>query len=386
VNKSLGFATTDVTVMKMRAPNSGDGSFSTPALNRWFLLLGSGPKGNDPTSRTKAINAAETTGDASIVVYDLQARSIQETLSGVQSNAFVGGITTADWNQDYVDDNFYFGTVSGTALAPSGKLFRGVPNVAGASVSFSTSLVLNANQPISATPTTLTDFANNFWIYFGTGRFFVVDDNSSSLQQSYYGIKEPIADGVMTNAEVKTSNLINTTDIQVFDGGAIRSKSTSSSPVTLSNGGTAAAFYDVVDEVSKVSGWYFNFSRARARNTTKAVVADQSLIFSEYQPSGLKCQPEGQGYLNAPHLFAGIPGSFAPIGRDSSVKHNGKDLVNLSASLGLGAPSSPQIHQNANGVRNAVVQTSTGQITWQTITAGAAQGKRETWREIFINW
>ena len=114
-----------------------------------------------------------------------------------------------------------------------------------------------------------------------------------------------------------------------------------SSPVTLSNGGTAGAFYDVVDEVSKVSGWYFNFSRARSRNTNKSVVADRSLIFSEYQPSGLKCQPEGQGYLNAPHLFAGIPGYFAPIGKDSSVQFNGKDLVNLSASLGLGAPSAP---------------------------------------------
>ncbi len=385
-NYTLGFATADSTVMKFRAPNSSDGSYSSPAINRWFLLLGSGPSGHDPATKTKALNSAETSGNASIVVYDLQSKSIHSSLLSVQTSAFIGGITAADWNQDYSDDNFYFGTVSGTPTSPSGKLYRGVPTVSGSSVSFATSLVMNTNQPISTAPTTLTDHLSNFWIYFGTGRFYVVDDNNSSSQQSYYGIKEPKSSGVMTNGAVTTSNLINTTDIQVFTGGAIRSKSSGSSPVTLSNGASAAAFYDVVDEVSKVSGWYFDFSRSRSRNTNKSVVADQSLIFSEYQPSGLKCQPEGQGYLNAPHLFAGIPGFFAPIGKDSSVKLNGKDLVNLSASLGLGAPSAPQIHQNSSGVRNAVVQTSTGQITWQTITASAVQGKRETWREIFINW
>lgn len=385
-NYTLGFASADSAVMKFRAPNSSDGSYTSPDINRWFLLLGSGPSGYDTTTKTKALNAAETSGNASIIIYDLASKSIHTSLYGIQTLAFVGGITATDWNQDYMDDDFYFGTVSGTAAAPSGKLYRGVPTVSGSSVSFATSVLFNANQPISAAPTTLADHLKNFWVYFGTGRFFVVDDNASVTQQSYYGIKEPKTAGVMTNTTVAVSSLINTTDIQVFADGSVRSKSSGTSPVTLSNGGSAGAFYDVADEVSKTSGWYFNFSRTRSRNTTKSVVADQSLVFSEYQPSGLKCQPEGQGYLNAPHLFVGIPGYFAPLGKDTSVKFNGKDLVNLSTSLGLGAPSAPQIHQNSNGVRNAVVQTSTGQVTWQTITAGSLPGKRESWREIPMTW
>ena len=65
---------------------------------------------------------------------------------------------------------------------------------------------MNTNQPISAAPTTLTDHLNNFWVYFGTGRFYVVDDNNSSSQQSYYGIKEPKTAGVMNYSALTTSS------------------------------------------------------------------------------------------------------------------------------------------------------------------------------------
>jgi type IV pilus assembly protein PilY1 len=383
-NHTLGFTTAEPTVLKMRVPNSADGSFASPEVNRWFLLVGSGPGGYNDSTKAAALNSAETSLNASILTYDLKAKTLDTTLASIQLVAFVGGITATDWDRDYVDDGFYFGTVSGTPAAPSGKLFRGEAALSGSSVTFSTSLLFNANQPFSASPTTLTDHLNNFWVYAGTGRFFVVDDNNSSSVQGFYGIKEPKSSGVMTKAAVTTGDLINTTGIEVFTDGKIRLGG--SSPATLSNGATASTFYDVVDEVNKKSGWYFNFTRSGSRNTTQSIMSDQSLIFTEYQPSGLKCQPEGQGFLNAPHLFAGIPGHFAPIGKNSSVQMNGKDLVLLSASLGLGAPSSPQIHQNSNGIRNAVVQTSTGQITWQTITAGAVQGKRQTWREIPITW
>lgn len=385
-NYTLGFASAEPAVMKFRAPNSTDGSYTTPDINNWYLLLGSGPSGYNAATKAKALNTAETSGNASILVYDLKSKSIHSSLYGIQTVAFIGGITATDWNQDFSDDAFYFGTVAGTPSAPSGKIYRGTPTVTGTSVSFATSLLMNPNQAVSAPPTTLADHLHNYWVYFGTGRFYVVEDNASSSQQSYYAVKEPKSAGVMTKATVTATGLINTTDVQSFTDGSIRSKSSGSSPMTLNNGASVATFYDVADEVSKTSGWFYHFTRTRARNTTKSVIADQSLVFSEYQPSGLKCQPEGQGYLNAPHLFVGVPGSFAPLGKDSSVKFKAGELVNASASLGLGAPSAPQIHQNSNGVRNAVVQTSTGQISWQTITASSLPGRRESWREIPINW
>jgi type IV pilus assembly protein PilY1 len=256
----------------------------------------------------------------------------------------------------------------------------------GGSIVFTQNTLLDVNQPFSAAPTVLRDYNNNYWVYAGTGRYFTLDDNTSTATQSYYGVKEPISSGVMTGASVAKTSLINTSDIQTFATGQIRSASTLTSPVTLSNGASASHFYDVLDEVSKTSGWYYNFSRSRSRNTTASVITDQSVIFSEYQPSNQKCQPEGESFLNAPHTLAGIPGFYGPLGKDATITMNSQSLVKLSVNIGLGSPSVPQIYQNSAGVRSVIVQTSTGQISWQTLTGSTLQGQRESWREIPITW
>ena len=35
------------------------------------------------------------------------------------------------------------------------------------------------------------DYAN-FWIYFGTGRFFDTDDKTDDTVQRFFGVKEPL--------------------------------------------------------------------------------------------------------------------------------------------------------------------------------------------------
>ena len=198
----------------------------------------------------------------------------------------------------------------------------------------------------------------------------------------------PATGGKVDDVVVKKADLINTTDIRVFTDGSIDSKDNPGSAISL-NGLTnpAKTFMDVFEAVRNNDGWYFDFDRLRSRNVTQAVISDQSLVFTEYQPSGLKCQPEGYGFLNAPHMQAGIPGAFAPIGTISgSTNGDGAEEVKLSDSLGLGSPSSPSIHQRGDGKKVAVVQTSTGELSTNVIESGATQGQRESWRELIISW
>ena len=59
------------------------------------------------------------------------------------------------------------------------------------------SLLLDAGKPITSSPTVGTD-GTDFWVYFGTGRFFHdldKEDSSSNALQTFYGIREPVADG-----------------------------------------------------------------------------------------------------------------------------------------------------------------------------------------------
>jgi len=83
-------------------------------------------------------------------------------------------------------------------------------------------------------------------------------------------------------------------------------------------------FDDIIEFVSKHSGWYFNFesidprniatfdtANLLARNTTRAALAGNSLVISAYEATGQFCTTEGSGLLYTPHLAAGAPAPFA---------------------------------------------------------------------------
>lgn len=384
----MGYTLAEPTLIKARAANKSTGSYTTPSLNKWYIAFGSGPVGSNDKAREDALDLAVSDRSAKLFIYDLKGKTLSAQDLG-EAQSFVGGLQAVDWTRDYIDDAVYFGLITGGVDGASGKLMRGIVSHDSGSLSLTFGDLLDVDtKPFSATPLTVRDRLGAYWVYAGTGRFYVVQDNFTTAQQSYYGVKDPQAAGVLTGETVGVSDMINTTDIKVFTDGSIDSKTNPGLDIIL-KGSTAPAktFADVFNAVQRNSGWYFDFSRVRSRNITQAVVSDQSLVFTEYQPSGLKCQPEGYGFLNAPHLQAGIPGVFAPLGTDSnSVNGEGAEEVKLSESLGLGSPSSPAIHQRGDGKKVAVVQTSTGELSTNVIEAGATQGKRESWRELMISW
>lgn len=388
-HEDMGYTTGEPDLVKMRVANRLTGSYENPEQNEWFLVFGSGPDGNTQAARERALRKGESDKTTKLFVYNLKDRDLNVIDTG-QANSFVGGLRSADWNNDYIDDALYFGTVAGTAANPKGKLRRAKLELASGDLRLDISDVLDVNdQPFSATPLTVRDRLGDLWVYAGTGRFFSVEDNFSDAQQSYYGIKEPRAGGTVTGVEVAAADLINTTDIKVFTDGAIESKSDPGAAIYLGGSLTASTtFNDVVNAVQRGAGWYFDFVRDRSRNITQAVVADQSLVFSEYQTSGLKCQPEGFGFLNAPHLQAGIPGVFAPLGTDPNSTHgdNAAEEVLMYNPLGLGSPSTPTIHQRGDGKKVAIVQSSTGELTSTVVKSGITAGARESWKELIIDW
>lgn len=383
----MGYTLAEPALVKMRAADEVTGSYIDPSLNEWHLVFGSGPAGSTQATRDVALSSAVSDKTAKLFIYDLNDKTLAVQDLG-EANSFIGGLHSVDWTRDYIDDAIYFGTVTGAVSSATGKLFRGLLGSSG-TLSISTGPLLNvSSKPFSATPLAVRDRQGGYWVYSGTGRFYVVEDNFTTAQQSYYGVKDPHVDGVLTGTTVNLTNMVNTTDIKVYTDGSIDSKSNPGSNIVLPGlTKPAKSFTDVYNAVRAKSGWYFDFARYRSRNITQAVVSDQSLVFTEYQPSGLKCQPEGYGFLNAPHLHAGIPGAFAPIGTNSgSVNGAGAEEVNMSESLGLGSPSTPSIHQRGDGKKVAVVQTSTGELSTNVIEGGETQGQRESWREIMITW
>ncbi len=119
------------------------------------------------------------------------------------ANSFISDTITVDMQieADYLADVVYFGTVSGTWGDWGGKMYRmvtrkecnGLQGLAQPSEWYLAPL-LDADKPIVAAPTVGTD-GTDFWVYFGTGRFFDKLDKtdvSSNATQTFYGIREPI--------------------------------------------------------------------------------------------------------------------------------------------------------------------------------------------------
>ena len=191
-HEDLGFTTSMPTIMKSRTQD-GNGGF-TEGGDGWYLVFGSGPAGNDENGRREALNLAKSEKTAKVFVFDLDAREEVELVAELEENSFTGGFTSEDWDRNYQDDAFYFGVIGPEDTENggfAGSLRRGAPSRPG-SDNFNVDYLLDdsVNLPFSAAPLTYRDILGEYWVFAGTGRFFVPEDNLTVQQNYFYGIKE----------------------------------------------------------------------------------------------------------------------------------------------------------------------------------------------------
>ncbi len=425
-DEDLGFTTSEPTIVKYRRARS-NGSFSGATENAWYLAFGSGPAGTNSSSRLSALNSAVSNKSAKVYLFDLVNRTLEPEIeltdlsSNPEANSFTGGFEVADWDLDYRDDAVYFGLVGGTPSAPTGKLKRGrVTSASGDNLSFNFSrdLYNESNRAFSAKPRTVRDVNNDYWVFAGTGRFFVAEDNLSTQQQYYYGIKEPQNSGgsASLSATIPDNDLVDVTDADVFEDGQVRGPGLSD--LTLSGGGQSRSieiFSDILDFVSENDGWRFEFrlpgilrhtpgSGNLMRNTTQAALAGTSLVITSYNATGEFCSSEGEGFLFTPHLGAGRPAPFAPVGTDPQTflpsledPNVNVDRVLQGVTLGVGIPSDPTVSQFGESDGNSggndpcqgyqvFSQSSTAEISSTNLGCQGLPAGRRGWREIPIDF
>jgi type IV pilus assembly protein PilY1 len=239
----LGYTTVISTMipMKIEAEAGYDkncnGADNDPEISKWFLVLGSGPDEIDGTSSQPGKvsivpleRLVDTDGAGADVVEDMRIPATVPaspdefgTFTLPDTDSFTSDLITVDFEiqRDYLADVVYFGTVSGgwdDGIAPDGwggKLYRLVTRDWVACDGRSTQVysppsswsglyapdttpflpLIDVQQPITAAPTVGTD-GRDFYVFFGTGRFFDLEDkndNSSNSTQTFYGLREPVS-------------------------------------------------------------------------------------------------------------------------------------------------------------------------------------------------
>lgn len=276
VMPKMGFSVNKPTIMIMKDDDKN--RVYADNENRWFLAFGSGPADEEGAPNRILLNRVESRQYGHFYLLDLvelaSNRKLQSlttdattplkpgvhpyfTLSGAdEANSFIGDPLSVDFENDYNADVVYFGTVTGTvANGWSGKMRRIVIDDKPDPRDWITDSVLyNADRPISAAPMTGMDRSRRNWVFFGTGRYFDVQDRLDTSTQSFFGVKEP----QMTQpdrkktpsfAEVKPVDLVNVTNYKVL----------SDNKRTVYMNGNKKTWSALISEQREMGGWRIDF-------------------------------------------------------------------------------------------------------------------------------
>lgn len=433
----LGFTTVAPTLVKRRLPDS-NGDFTAGSEDDWYLVFASGPAAGGAVDLRTALSRGVSGKNSSIFVFDLYDKQpvspvdpsapigpanpeiavtqveVFDDAGAPEGETFVGGLTAVDWNRDYQDDALYFGLVGGTPALPEGKLKRaGVSGYgsgsSGLTLSFSDFLLgstanLSSNRPFSAAPLTYRSTSGERWVYAGTGRFLVDDDQLSSQQQYFFGIKEP-EDG---SNDVQVVDLFDTTGIDTFANGKLRNNG---SAFDLNGDGQDDVFSDIVDYVADEQGWAFElrhpylnnsltYPHNRIRVFSKAALAGSNVVFTAFEGAGEYCDAEGVGYLFGPHFSAGIAAPFAAIAIDNDTTipaeaNEDEDVLTAGGEVprvligdtqGNDVPSAPEVIPSGEGpCKSVVTQSGSAEVSVSDIKCKPFPAGRRGWREIPVN-
>ena len=381
----------------------------------WYLMLGSGPTEVNGTSTQDARLAVMPLNllvdkTAPFRIPDSEPDPVNDERGRflLDPNSFISDLITVDFElkPNYKADAVYFGTVSGTWGGWGGKLYRLVTRKLDAFTGDQESTIpsqwsslinplvnpvplIDVNKPITASPTVAYD-GKNYWIYFGTGRFFDINDKSDATQQTYYGIKEPMSfAGIPTNCKgtftwetvEEMASGLDPGSLGLTPVGDIRVGATSALLRCVdgttdclpreADGITPLPNFDALEDyiagtgtgcdaadLTGTDGWYKDFSEPRERNLGQAALLGGLLSFTTYQPYDDICLSEGMSTLYGVAYKTGTayyPDVFG-VGPDPS--GNVVDRIEL----GKGLAVTPNLHVGKGMGTKAFVQTSTGAI------------------------
>jgi len=372
---SLGF-TTGLSTVSRENCNSNN-------VCDWFLVFGSGPNELETATSTRrqrlfryklAAGNSRLERDAS--------NSNRPFFRFGEGNSFVGDAIAHDWDNDYEHDAIYFGSVSGTEALARGELSRYVVE------NGSIERLIDTNRPVPFRPL-LKRFDGNNWVFFGTGRYFTIDDVEVNTERNrFYGIYEPVdtTTGALTYAEVTNGELVDVTDVDVRVDGTLANGSP--------GGETSVDGLKTLIASDSKSGWFVDLDLAGNDPSRKISASPLSfrnfLFFTDFLPAipddDLCSGDFGFSFLNVVDLTTGVapftPDFDGPLGSEN-------DILITSALIGDGYANQSFLFIGPDpetGKNRILIKTplSTGQIADTEIAIPPGKSGRTSWQELEI--
>lgn len=383
-------------IAEISAPDLGftlaDPEIIKHTTNDWFMVFGSGPRG------PKAVSEAISNAPAKLFYLDLkkavegnvQLSSI--TVDSADKASFVGGITAKDWNNDYIDDMLYFGLVGdnnrGSAIstpAYKGALKQAVIAANGSDIltSDTVSPVLSstdANLAFSSAPLAVRDGLGTFWIFAGTGRFFVARDVELNHDNFYFGIKVNDTDvdadkPWLTNSGVALTDLRNISNDRLYVN--------NSGGLLVQNSSSNQTLDKYLADIATKRGWYRKFATAGEANFSRSAFFEGTLVFNTYRSALDKCEIKGNSPQYILDMFTGLPQyRLNTLFMGSDTVNVGEITYTEVSPIGTvidGVTSSPVIADS-----RAITQSSDASLKSTDVALAPIKPTRKGWRQILL--
>lgn len=312
---------------------------SYPAIvkisDEWFMIVGSGP----------TEYSGESSQNAHLLVIDINTGNLRADLTCSENNAFLASPISIDANLNYNVDICYVGETYKQGTSWKGKVYR-LSTKSGGSyadpTAWTLSTLFDAGQPITSAPGASLDSDGNFWVYFGTGRYFNDDDKVDTTTQSFYGTKDACFDGSCTTSLVK-SDLFDATSVSVSEDGSVAGVS------------GVTTWDELLAKLENYKGWYTDLSGSGERVITNPSILGGMVLFTTFIPNSDICGFGGSGNFYALYFETGSAYTADVIGTEAGEVLKKNDL-------GYGIPSSLGIHVGKEEGGTGYVQQSTAAI------------------------
>ncbi len=237
----LGFSTTGPAIIRIAShtdavvSSKNTRTVDNTKNGRWFAVFASGSTGY--IDKVKREFKGQSDQQLRIFVVDMADGTLVRTIStfadgtALPSESFAGSLSSSWIDTDratnssvgwYSDDAVYIGytkkcTLTDTSCTNNTWTKGGVLRLStGENIdpaNWKVSKLIDGIGPVTTSVTKLQDRKNNnFWIYFGTGRYSFKGDDSTTNRQTLYGVKEPCyasakIDATATNMEVRKDSI-----------------------------------------------------------------------------------------------------------------------------------------------------------------------------------
>lgn len=373
----------------------------TPVLvdGAWYLIFGSGAYESGP--RPGALDEITSNQTPKLFVVCLSncagGHSMGDVVQKIDvggTNGFVTDIISVDYNLDASADILYFGTVTGSPSSWGGKLHR-IPIFDGSTSTYIepdapwvVKPMVDAGAAVTSSPNITVDPNGDLWVYFGTGRYYTVDDTEQTSHY-FYGIRERGPGNAPSDTawdEVPATAIVDTTGIEVADADGALSATLS---IPDSPAVTAGNFTELRDAMlnptdpTLVQGWKRELKPTGARNLSMAAILANTVTYTSFRPDNTRtaCDPQGKSYISAVHF---LTGTAAGDTEDAVFGVQGGNRV-VTRELGDAVASEPSLHVGRDYLDDTVkafVQTSAGEVLdiLQEGQEGSRSGVRD-WRQ-----